>query len=139
MANFADQVKGFAEKAKARQLAIFRKSAEQVMERANVPKAQGGRMPVDTSALRNSTVAGIGGPEAATQPPALVFATMQVGQTVTAGWSVAYARRMEYGFFGTDSLGREYAQQGNGFLRAQTQNWAFIVDEVTQQIKAQNP
>lgn len=96
-------------------------------------------MPVRDGFLRNSTVAGVGSLASATSDPALVFATMKVGQTVFAGWSAKYALRMEYGFFGADSLGRQYAQQGNGFLRAQTQNWTFIVAEVTEEVKKAIP
>ena len=40
---------------------------------------------------------------------------------------------------GEDALGRTYAQQGNGFLRAEVQNWPFIVAEVTQEVQALIP
>ena len=138
--DFASQVKVFADKAKARQAAIFKGSAERVMERASIPKAQGGRMPVDTGALMNSARASTSGvPTSSSDPPGLVFARMKIGDKVTAGWTVAYALRMEHGFYGPDSLGRVYAQAGNGFLRAQVQNWPFIVHEVTAEVKAQIP
>lgn len=138
--DFADQVKAFTDKAKARQAAIFKGSAERVLQRAGIPKAQGGRMPVDTGFLRNSARASLEGvPTSASGDPPLVFATMKLGQTVTVGWTAAYALRMEHGFVGEDSLGRKYAQAGNGFLRAEVQNWAFIVNEVTQEVQAQIP
>lgn len=138
--NFASQVQAFTDKAKARQEAIFKGSAERVLERANMPKAQGGRMPVDTSFLRNSVRASTGGvPTSASEDPPLAFARMKIGQTVTVGWTAAYALRQEHGFVGEDSLGRTYAQAGNGFLRAEVQNWPFIVNEVTQEVKAAIP
>ena len=46
-------------------------------------------------------------------------------------------RVWEHGFFGEDSLGRTYAQPGNGFLRAELQNWSAIVKEVTAEVKAE--
>lgn len=136
MANkFGDQVKAFAEKAKQRQLAIFRESAQQVMEQANTPEGQGGKMPVDTGFLRNSSVASTEGPpDGAGGDPALVFSTVELGQTVWAGWTAAYALRMEHGFYGEDGLGRVYAQPGKGFMRSAAQNWIFIVDNVTKAV-----
>ncbi len=138
--DFAAQIRAFSEKAKARQAAIFKGSAERVLERAGTPKAQGGRMPVDTGFLRNSARASTEGvPTSEGGDPPLVFAAMKVGDTVTVGWTAAYALRMEHGFMGEDALGRTYAQQGNGFLRAEVQNWPFIVAEVTQEVQALIP
>ena len=135
--DFGAQVREIAEKLKARQEAIFRGSAARVLERASVPKGQGGRMPVDTGFLRNSVRASTAGvPNSSSEDPAVTFARMAVGDTVTVGWTAAYAMRMEHGFFGEDSLGRTYAQQGNGFLRAELQNWSAIVKEVTAEVKA---
>lgn len=138
--DFASQVKAFTEKAKARQEAIFKTSAARVLERASVPKAQGGKMPVDTGFLVNSSRASLEGvPTAESLDPPLAFAKMKVGDTVTVGWTAAYALRMEHGFVGKDKLGRKYAQAGNGFLRSEVQNWIFIVNEVTAEVKTQIP
>jgi hypothetical protein len=38
------------------------------------------------------------------------------GMVVAVGTNVVYARRIEHGFFGPDSLGRVYAQQGKPYL-----------------------
>ena len=135
--DFATQVREVTDKLKARQQAIFRASAARVLERASTPKGQGGRMPVDTGFLRNSVRASTAGvPNAGSEDPALAFARMTVGDTVTVGWTAAYAMRMEHGFVGEDKLGRTYAQQGNGFLRAEVQNWNAIVREVTDEVRA---
>lgn len=125
--NFAAQVKAFTERSKKKQEVIFRTSAARVLDEANMPKAQGGRMPVDTGFLRNSTTAGTS-PDGG-KDPALVFATIEVGQTVYAGWSAEYALRQEFGFMGVDSLGREYNQEGNAFLRTSIQRWQEYVDD----------
>ncbi len=120
-----------------RQEAIFRESAEALMEQANTPEGRGGKMPVDTGFLRNSSVASKDGPGTPdSSDPALVFAALQLGETVWAGWTAAYAMRMEHGFSGKDSLGRQYEQAGKGFMRAAAQNWDFIVNEVTAKVKA---
>jgi len=133
---FGDQVRAFAEKAKAMQGVIFRESATKLMEEASTPEGQGGKMPVDTGFLRNSAAASIEGmPDDGALTPALVFATMELGQTVWAGWTAKYAMRMEHGFFGEDALGRKYAQAGKGFARAAAQRWDFIVAEVAADVK----
>jgi hypothetical protein len=133
---FSAQVRAFAEKAKAMQLAVFRESAQRLMEEAGTPEGQGGRMPVDTGFLRNSRAASLEGmPTNGAMDPTLVFASMELGQTVWAGWTAAYAMRMEHGFYGEDSLGRTYAQPGKGFARAAAQRWDFIVAEVTAEVK----
>jgi len=137
---FGEQVWAFAEKAKQRQLAIFRESAQALMEEANTQEGEGGKMPVDTGFLRNSSAASVDGmPSDAAGEPALVFAALELGQTVWAGWTAVYALRMEHGFYGEDSLGRLYAQSGKGFARAAAQNWTFIVERATQAVKDKIP
>lgn len=132
--NFAAQVKAFADKSKRKQEVIFRTSAARVLNEANVPVGQGGRLPLDTGNLMNSITAGTtpgGG-----QDPGLVFAKLEVGQTAYAGWSAAYAARMEFGFVGPDSLGRVYNQQGRAFLRSSVQRWQEYVDDAARHAEA---
>lgn len=137
---FGDQVRAFAAKAKLRQEAIFRESSQELMEEANKPEAQGGKMPVDTGFLRNSQAASTSGaPDSASAAPSLVLLKVGVGQTVWMGWTAAYAMRMEHGFYGPDKLGRVYAQAGKGFARAAAQNWPFIVERIAAQVKGRIP
>lgn len=135
--NFGQQVRDWGEKAKRRQTAIFRESTSRVLEIANTPIAQGGRMPVDTGNLRNSARASTEGvPSSAGGPPELVFAMLEVGQTAYAGWTAKYALRQEYGFFGADSLGREYSQAGKAYMRSAVQLWPQIVEQATASVRA---
>ena len=60
--------------------------------------------PVDTGRLRSSITREMGGD-----------AEGMVGRV---GTNVEYARRIEFGFVGTDSLGRTYNQAPRSFLRA---------------------
>lgn len=130
------QVQMFVEKAKRRQLTVFKNSAQEVVRIASIPKAQGGRMPKDFGALQNSIVASTEGiPNSASDPPELLFAAMRIGDTVWIGWAVKYARRQEYGFFGPDKLGRVYSQKGNHFMTAAVQQWPQIVDRVTREVR----
>lgn len=129
---FGNQVRALNEKVKQRNLAIFRMSAQRVAEIASVPEAQGGRMPVDTGFLANSVLASTNGmPGSSGQPVPVVLLTVRLGGIVYVGWTAAYAMRMEYGFMGQDSLGREYAQTGKAFLRGALQQWTNIVNDAT--------
>lgn len=127
----------WVEKANRRTLAIFRDSAQRLGEEANKPEAQGGKMPVDTGFLRRSFVASKSGmPNGQALPLPLVLLSVQLGDTVFAGWTAAYAMRMEYGFQGTDKKGRSYSQAGKGFFRAAAQRWPQIVNESARAVKA---
>ncbi|WP_234852703.1 hypothetical protein [Pseudoxanthomonas winnipegensis] len=150
---FSRQVNAWAEKAKLRQLVVFRESSQELLLQANVAAGKGGRMPVDTGFLRNSIAAskegvpmGQGRPrkgvkysEPVNGDPSLVFATLQIGDKVWAGWTAVYAARIEHGFIGEDSAGRTYAQSGRGFFRAAAQRWDQIVDEATTKAKRDIP
>lgn len=48
----------------------------------------------------------------------IVARGLELGQTYYAGNTAAYARRWEYGFTGTDSLGRQYDQKGAHQIQA---------------------
>lgn len=137
---FGKEVQAIAEKVKQRNLAIFRESAQRVMDLASVPEAQGGKMPVDTGFLINSGVASTSGmPGSAGRPLSIVLLEVALGDNVFVGWTAAYALRMEYGFMGEDSLGREYSQQGKGFLRTAVQQWTNIVNDVTIEARKKYP
>lgn len=137
---FGKEVQAIAEKVKQRNLAIFRATAQRVAEIASEPEASGGRMPVDTGFLRNSMAASISGmPGSASQPLPLVLLQAELGSSVFVGWTAAYAMRMEYGFYGEDSLGREYLQPGKAFLRGAVQQWTSIVNDVTIEARKRYP
>jgi hypothetical protein len=61
------------------------------------------------------------------------------GDKIIAGYTMVYARRLEYGFTGTDSLGRSYNQAPRGWVRAAAQQWKGIVQQVTMEAKARSP
>ncbi|EJU14119.1 hypothetical protein LH128_05153, partial [Sphingomonas sp. LH128] len=63
------------------------------------------------------------------------------GETVYIGWTAAYARRMNFGYVGTDSAGRYYGsaqavittgysnRSGYGFAEAAAAKWPAILAE----------
>lgn len=126
---FSQQISDFVAKSEARTRAVMQESAKEVVTRAQRPVAQGGSMPVVDGNLRGSLVVAINGVKVGEGGDSHMTALgyYRVGDEIFVGWTAEYARRMEYGFSGADSLGRVYNQQGYGFLRQAVQKWQSIV------------
>lgn len=153
--SFSAQVDAWVKQVKTRELAVFKESAQRVISEMQTPVKAGGRMPVDTGFLRASLQATIGTPSSADPGTprkrqngeegvifpldagqvALVIADAKLGDTIYATYGAAYARRLEYGFVGEDSLGRSYNQAGKGFVRSAAQKWPQIVGQVSAELK----
>ena len=107
----------------------------------------GGHMPVDTGFLRASFRLTAGAP-AAINPSttggvtynadavSVVIAGLEVGQTVYGSYTAVYARRLNYGFVGTDSLDREYNQRGYYFVDLAVQKWQQIVSANVEKLRS---
>ena len=118
----------WSEKAKRNAILVARQSIQDVCEDAQRTKSTGGRMPVDTGFLRNSFTAGVDGAALSGDVAYLAAINgLQIGDTFNAGWTAAYARRMEYGFVGQDSLGRFYNTPGNFFMGGAIMRWPAFV------------
>lgn len=120
MATFTAQIKAFADKSKEKVEAVIKQSAQEVFSIAQTPKAQGGRMPVDTGFLRNSLIAQLNGATVSGGADAytLAIAGAESGDTIFAGWTANYARYMEYGTSRTP---------GNFYMLSAAQQWQAIV------------
>lgn len=148
--SFSAQVEAWVAESKTLMTAVMRESAQRVISDMQTPDKAGGRMKVVTGFLRASLQASIGTPaNAMTQRPikgqiyefaagevALVIAGAELGDTIYATYGAAYARRLEYGFVGQDSLGRTYNQVGKAFVRSAAQKWGQIVAQVSTELKA---
>jgi hypothetical protein len=66
----------------------------------------------------------------------LTLSGADFGDTVIAAYTAKYARRIEYGFTGTDSAGRSYSQRGTRFVALAAQQWQRIVNEVCAEAKS---
>lgn len=135
--SFSASVGEWVRETKARQLAVFRESAQRVVEIAQTPVGAGGNMPVDTGFLRASGVATLSG-----LPPlrptsdgvaALVWdqATVQLviqqaalTDQITFAYTANYARFQEYGAHG---------RPGRRFVALAAQQWPRIVEEVARE------
>lgn len=143
MSNFSAQVKGWADKTKKAQEHIFRMSVQKLADEILLPKERGGNMPVDTGNLRRSLLASTSAMPAIRSGSetfsdnsgqiALVVGSASANDTLYLGFQAAYARRMEYGFVGEDSLGRNYNQAGNHFVSLAVQKWQQIVDKAVKE------
>lgn len=120
MSTFTAQIKGFTDRSKEKMETVVKQSAQEVFSIAQTPKAQGGRMPVDTGFLRNSMVASLNGATVGGGADAYVMAVVgaDLGDTIFAGWTAKYARFMEYGTSKTAA---------NYFMLSAAQQWQAIV------------
>jgi len=137
--------KGFVE-------AVIKESTQEVVRLMKVPVSAGGNMPVDTSFLQNSLVGvegtvippmdpsatGKGGPVMgnATAVESLI-ANWTPGVSMSFGFIAIYAARQNYGFTGTDSLGRNYNQPGRHFVDLAVQQWPQIVENSQRRLGAE--
>jgi hypothetical protein len=68
------------------------------------------------------------GPGAAGSKLGVVISQIKAGDHFFYVNNAAYAMRMEYGFVGTDALGRTYNQAGDHNVTINIQRWPRIVD-----------
>lgn len=135
--------KEWAEKTKARIDAIHKRSIEMLAEEMSRTKGQGGRVPFDTGNLARSLLASTqsmpktSNDQASGSNVGAVVAAMRVDQPVWLGYQAGYARRMNYGFVGQDSLGRTYNQPGNHFVEGAIAQWPQIVQNAVNEIQSE--
>lgn len=126
---FTASLAQFRDKTKAQMQAVLSASVQDVLDEAQKPVAQGGRMPVDTGFLRNSLVSELNGSEVARGVNSVLLTTtaMRPGDVARFGWTAAYAMRLHEGFVGEDSLLREYDQGGMFWIDHAAAQWPAIV------------
>jgi hypothetical protein len=142
--SFAASISEWAKNELGAAEAIFQTAAQTVAHEVVKPLADGGNMPVQTGNLRRSLMA-----STAEMPTVkadqttfrdsgieLVIAGAELGSTVFLGFQAAYAARVNFGFVGTDSLGRVYNQTGRAFVDKVAQRWPAIVAEAEVTVRA---
>ncbi len=111
--------------------ALLRNSVQALATEASTTIPNGGRVPVKTGNLGRSVVVDNKPPQVieglAKGNFSLGVANIKPGDTIYIGWQAKYSRRLNYGFVGTDSLGRTYNQAGYGFAEAAAAKWPAIV------------
>ncbi len=130
MATFSAVVSDWVKATKERQVAVFRESAQRVVEIAQTPVFLGGRMRVDTGFLRASLSASLNGalPGLMDRPEGgrahiydasavnLVIADANIGDVITLAYAARYA------------IFREF--KGDRFVGMAAQQWPRVVAEV---------
>lgn len=141
MTSFAETIGKWASQTPERVEAVYKRSLEKLAMEMTRTRAEGGTVPVDTGNLYRSLVASTGGmPKTSAQPSAgsnvnSVITTLRPNQPVWFGYTAAYARRMNFGFVGADSLGRAYNQQGNHFVERAIALWPEIVSGAVLEVR----
>ena len=130
--SLGEQLSEITRKYEAMLTATAKEAAQNLTEEMLAPRARGGRMPVDTGALRNSFVAGVNstpsGPSSSAevrggfdlQPIVLAINRVNIGDRLVIGTAMVYAGVME---------GR-YA-----YLRSAAQNWNQHVDKAARKVR----
>lgn len=102
----------------------------------------GGTLPKDTGNLARSLLAQIGtqvqisdATDFAGTDVGVIAVQAMLGDEVFFGYQAAYAKRQNFGFVGEDSLGREYNQQGAGFVERAVNMWPQIVDQAVAEVR----
>lgn len=135
---FKAQLGAWAQQVPQKMDALARQTSQQVSE--NVITST----PVDTGFLRSSWQPSIGRPEAAAGAAGkqdqslaavgLVISGMRAGQVYYLINNAAYAKRIEFGFVGQDSLGRNYNQQGRFMVTDNVKRWPVVVESVAKDL-----
>lgn len=138
---FMAQIGKFAQEAPEKIDALARQTVQELAKRA-VEKT-----PVDTGFLRGSWQPSIGEPStehegkedmggAAVQAAvSVLIPEIKAGVMVYLMNNAKYARRLEYGFVGKDSLGRNYNQAGRFYVTDTAKSWPAIVRDVLADLK----
>ena len=123
-AEFKIALGGFVDKAKGKSLEFFTEFSQDLS--AEVKEAT----PVKTGFLRNSWQVTING------EPVGGVTGLKLGDIFGYVNTAAYGRRIEFGFVGTDSLGRKYNQAPRAFVRDTVARADIIAGETLVRIGA---
>lgn len=143
MTTFSAQVKDWTEKAKRNQELVFKQAVQHLADAILLTKHKGGNMPIDTGNLRRSLLASTssmpqmtGGTDFAANEGQITatIAGAKITDSIYLGFQASYALRMNYGFVGTDSLGRTYNQSGNLFVDLAAHRWQEFIDQAAKEI-----
>lgn len=139
--SFSAAVGKWASKTPERITAVRRRSIEMLADEMTRTKPQGGRVPVDTGELSRSLLGDKSAMPKISNGPSqgsnigVITATLRNDEPLWIGYTKAYARRMNYGFVGADSLGRIYNEPGNHFVQGAIDSWGQIVAKAAEEIK----
>lgn len=141
MGSFSSQVLKFNAEAKEDSSLILRTAVDSLHKEIARPKSVGGNLPFDTGNLgRSIEVSTVAFPavdqtevEYTSQDVSFTINSVEYGKPVYIGVRAVYGPRMNWGFVGQDSLGRNYNQAGNHFVERGGSMWPSLVKEAEAQ------
>lgn len=139
--SFSQAIADWVSQTEERIDAVYARSVELLGEEMAKTRNEGGRVPFLTGNLARSLLASKSGMPNTTDGPfggsnvGLVAATLKAKETVWLGYQAKYAARQNYGYVGSDSLGRVYNQQGAYFVDHAAANWPTIVTKAIKEVK----
>lgn len=134
MSQFARTVADFQRKAEIAILATAREASKSLMEEALNPRAKGGRLGVDTGALRNSFVAAVNSiPSGQSTPEGLQSVAFDMQPLVLAINRVRLGDRL---VIGTAMNYAKYHEAQTGFIRLAAQNWPQHVAKAAVKVRS---
>lgn len=146
MPGFGDQVSAWVREKQSRMELVRKASVQQAAAEMQQTVANGGRVPHRTGNLLRSILASTAampatGPSGARytgSDPGAVILMAGFEDDIYIGYQANYARRMNYGFVGQDSLGRTYNQSGFHFVEGVRARWPQIVAEQSAILQARS-
>ena len=132
---FTRKTLSFAERASLRITAVHRTAALEVANRANRPRAKGGRMRVDTGFLRASIAAAVGRmPTGEAKNPYKQANAVQVNEGALAAVLLTWQPRQELyiGWTASYAVPREAR---DGFLAGAVEQWDEIVEKAVKRVR----
>ena len=141
--SFSAFVSNWTRQSEARMLAVFKRAVELLADELTYGRQNGGRVPWVTGNMARSLTGALNSivmTSAAETPPAgdagAAIAMASLGDVIMLGYQAIYARRVDGGFVGQDSLGRNYNVEGSHFVEAAALAWPTMVALAAEEIQA---
>lgn len=132
---FSKSIKRWSAKTKSDITKVRRRAIVKLGEEMARTIPQGGKVPFLTGSLARSLLASTNASISSGNNVGIVAATISDNQPVWLGYQANYARRMNYGFIGKDSLGRVYNQKGHYFVEGAIAEWDNIVEDAAREVR----
>lgn len=141
--SFAEQVDQWTRQTERRLERVFQVAVGDLGTELVRTKSNGGALPHLTGNLMRSLVMSVAAPPQVGDPDqrfngidvGAASAGLRLGQTAYLGYQAVYARRLNYGFVGQDSLGRTYNQEGHHFVERARLMWPVIVTKAVMKVR----
>ena len=140
--SFSQAVDEWTSQTQERMDAVYARSVELLGEEMAKSRNEGGRVPFLTGNLTRSLLASKTGMPNVSDGPfggsnvGLVAATLKAKETVWLGYQANYAFRQNFGYVGSDALGRVYNQQGAHFVSYAVASWPNIVAKAIKEVRS---